>query len=190
MCWLPIIAVNWSTKRLSICLLFPVMPSLVNAILFIFAIFLLIGCTSEAPQSAHGQPTPAFTLTRLEGGTLAFPDALRGQVVAIRFWADWCPFCAPEMKAIEPVFRHHRERGLAILAVNVRQDHETVSAFVKRLDISYDVLLDENGEVARAYGVMGLPITFLLDRQGRLRTRILGESSAEVFERVVLELLE
>nr|VFJ44362.1 MAG: Peroxiredoxin [Candidatus Kentron sp. FM]VFJ66178.1 MAG: Peroxiredoxin [Candidatus Kentron sp. FM]VFK06479.1 MAG: Peroxiredoxin [Candidatus Kentron sp. FM] len=152
---------------------------------------LLLGaCTGEAPQLAHGEPVPAFTLARLQTGTLTFPDDLRTRVVAIRFWADWCPFCAPEMKALEPVFRRHRERGLAILAVNVRQGRKTVRAFADKLGISYHVLLDEKGEVARAYGVTGLPTTFLVDHEGRLQSRILGESSAEAFERAVSDLLD
>ncbi|VFM95276.1 MAG: Peroxiredoxin [Candidatus Kentron sp. G] len=152
---------------------------------------LLLGaCTGEPPQLAHGQPVPAFELARLRTGTLTFPDDLRGRVVAIRFWADWCPYCAPEMKALEPVFRRHRERGLAILAVNVRQGRKTVRAFADKLGVSYHVLLDETGQVARAYGVTGLPTTFLVDREGRLRSRILGESSAEAFERAVSKLLE
>lgn len=161
-----------------------------SRVILLILLFFPVGCADEAPRLAHGEPVPAFTLARLETGTLAFPDALRGRVVAIRFWADWCPFCAPEMKALEPVFQRYREHGLAILAVNVRQDRESARAFVDRLGISYDVLLDGEGEVARAYGVRGLPTTFLLDREGRLRARILGESGAKVFERAVLELLQ
>lgn len=147
------------------------------------------GCDGESAQLAQGEPPPTFELPSLRGGKVALPADHKGQVVAVRFWADWCPFCESEMRAIEPVYQRHKDQGLRILAVNVRQDAKTAEAFIKPLGISYEVLLDGDGAVARAYGVSGLPTTFFLDRGGRLATRILGESTPEVFEQVVEELL-
>jgi cytochrome c biogenesis protein CcmG, thiol:disulfide interchange protein DsbE len=150
---------------------------------------LLGGCGDAPPTLAKGEPTPAFTLAALTGAPLAFPADLAGQVVAVRFWADWCPFCEGEMRTLEPVYRAYRDQGLRLLAINVRQNRETAAAFIAPLGISYEVLLDTDGAVARAYGVSGLPTTFFLDRQGRLAARILGESTPEVFERVIKGLL-
>jgi peroxiredoxin len=93
------------------------------------------------------------------------------------------------MRSIEPVYRRYKDQGLRLLAINVRQDPETAAAFVAPLGITYEVLLDTDGAVARAYGVSGLPTTFFLDRQGRLAARVLGESTPEVFEQVVKGLL-
>ena len=93
------------------------------------------------------------------------------------------------MSALEPVYRRHRDRGLTILAVNVLQPPEMVRPFVEQTGISYEVLLDRQGEVTRHYRVMGLPVTYLIDRQGIIRARIVGESTAEVFERVIGGLL-
>lgn len=159
------------------------------AALLLLAGLWLSGCGGETVQLTQGEPPPPFELTTLDGGSLALPTDLQGQVVVVRFWADWCPFCESEMRSIEPVYQRYRDQGLRLLAVNVRQDTETAAAFVKPLGISYEVLLDGDGAVARAYGVSGLPTTFFLDRQGRLATRILGESTPEVFERVVKGLL-
>ena len=100
-----------------------------------------------------------------------------------------CPFCATEMRDIEPVYREFRDRGLRVLAVNVRQDRDTAARFIARLDISYRVLLDEDGDLARQYGVTGLPTTYFIDREGRLITRILGETAPELFEKIVREML-
>jgi peroxiredoxin len=143
------------------------------------------GCGGEAPRLAGGEPTPGFELSRLDGGSVSFPADLEGRIVAIRFWADWCPFCESEMRSIEPLYRAYKERGLRVLAVNVRQGRETAAAFIEPLGISYEVLLDVDGAVARAYGVSALPTTFLLDGRGRLAARILGESTPDVFERLV-----
>lgn len=148
----------------------------------------LVGCGGEPPAITNGAPAPDFALPRLDGGQTRLAEH-RGEVVAIRFWADWCPFCKDEMVALEPVYRRLHASGFRIFAINVRQDAATAGAFVRRLGISYDTLLDESGEVARRYGVQALPTTFFIDRDGRVRARVLGESTPEVTERIVRELL-
>ena len=150
---------------------------------------LLAGCEQNVTDAKTDTPAPAFTLERLDGPAVHFPEQYRGQVVAIRFWADWCPYCHAEMQALEPVYRQYRDRGLAILAVNVLQPLETVRPFVQKLEISYEVLLDPQGEVTGDYQIMGLPMTFIVDRQGVIRARIVGESTPEVFERAIATLL-
>ena len=158
-------------------------------LLTLLLLALLAGCEQELPTIKLGAPAPAFTLEQLDGPSVRFPEQSRGQVVAVRFWADWCPFCRSEMTALEPVYRQHRDRGLVILAVNVMQPPETVRKFIQELGVSYDVLLDRQGEVMRSYRVMGLPMTFIVDRQGVIRARIVGESTPQVFERAITNLL-
>ena len=75
------------------------------------------------------------------------------------------------------------------LAVNVRQDRDTAARFIAKLGIGYPVLLDEDGALARQYGVTGLPTSYFIDRSGRLHNRILGEASPQLFEKLVRELL-
>jgi peroxiredoxin len=148
----------------------------------------LIGLTACQPESralTKGEQPPAFQLQKLDGEMANFPQDYQGKVVVIRFWADWCPFCESEMQSIEPVYQAYQAKGLVILALNVRQDRDTAAEFIEKLDISYPALLDREGEVARAYGVIGLPTTFVVDREGRLHTRIIGESTAELFAQVV-----
>lgn len=157
--------------------------------LLVLCVGFLSACSTDKPQLQTGEAMPELTLPGLDGQPLTFPTGLEGKVVAIRFWADWCPFCESEMRDIEPVYLKYRDRGLAVLAVNVRQDQATARAFIDKLDVSYRVLLDEDGAVARRYGVIGLPTTFFVDRQGRLSTRILGESTPEAFENIVQGLL-
>ena len=118
------------------------------------------------------------------------PADAAGKVLAVRFWADWCPYCRKEMAELQPVYARLHARGLQILAVNVAQDRDTVQAFVEPLGIAYPVLLDPDGATARAYGVKALPITWLIDAQGMVRGKIVGEAMPEVFERKVLEILD
>ncbi len=149
----------------------------------------LAACEPDLPAIKTGAPAPAFTLERLNGTPVHFPEQYRGQVVALRFWADWCPYCHAEMQALEPVYHRRHEEGLVILAVNVMQSPETVQRFAEELGFSYEIALDRQGEVMRRYQVMGLPVTFIIDRQGIVRSRIIGESTPEVFEQAVAGLL-
>jgi len=93
------------------------------------------------------------------------------------------------MKAIEPVYQQYADQGLVILAVNVRQDAQTARKFIEKLGISYNTLLDSDGAVARDYGVIALPSTFFIDRNGSLSSRLLGEASGETFEKIIQPLL-
>lgn len=150
---------------------------------------LATGCEDPLSSMPIGVPAKAFVLNHLDGHAVRFPEDYRDQVVAIRFWADWCPYCKNEMAALEPVYRQYQDQGLFILAVNVMQSPATARAFTERLGISYDVLLDSQGDVMRRYGVMGLPMTFIVDRQGIVRARIIGEATAEIFAQAVRPLL-
>ncbi|MEW8626251.1 MAG: TlpA disulfide reductase family protein [Candidatus Thiodiazotropha sp.] len=161
----------------------------ISILLVLLCLASLGACQSDSSALIKGEQPPAFQLQDLDGNPLNLPQDFEGKVVVIRFWADWCPFCETEMQSIEPVYQAYQSKGLVILALNVRQDRETAAAFIEKLNISYPVLLDREGEVARQYGVIGLPTTFILDRKGRLHTRIIGESTAELFARIVGELI-
>ena len=157
------------------------MVKTITIVLTIASVLLLNACGESSPQPQNGQPPPAFVLPLLDGGTSRFPEDYANRLVAIRFWADWCPFCESEMQALQPVFEQYREQGLEILAVNVRQDPETAAAFIQKLGVGYPTLLDQEGEVARRYGVLGLPTTYFVARDGRLIGKIIGESTPEMF---------
>ncbi len=157
----------------------------------LFFLILLAGCGEEANRPpASGAAAPAFATVNLAGGAVKVPDDFRGRVVALRFWADWCPYCRKEMAALQPVYARLRERGVEILAVNVAQDAATARAFIAPLNIAYPVLLDPEGATARAYGVQALPTTWLLDGDGVVRGKIVGEATPEVFEQQVVKLFD
>lgn len=154
-------------------------------------VLVLVACKPEGgAHLKNGDKAPAFTATRLDGRPLRFPEDVAGKVVALRFWADWCAFCREEMTAIEPIYQAKRAEGLEVLAVNAGQDRATVEKFAAKIGVAYPVLVDEGAGVAKSYRVIGLPTTFLVDREGIVKGRILGESDAKVFERMVADLLK
>ena len=160
---------------------------------FLFlSLFVLLTACSDKPGPVNinlGDPAPAFALATLDGKTADFPAAYAGKPVVIRFWADWCRFCEGEMKGIEPVYRAYRGRGVEILAVNAGQERKNVADFMAKLGVSYPALVDENADVARRYGVVGLPTTFFVDGRGVVRAKIVGEADAARFEQTLKEIL-
>lgn len=152
-------------------------------------LLLVSGCGGEAPKLADGDPAPTVVVETLAGERLDLPASLAGKVVAVRFWADWCRFCEKEMKDLEPLYRRLSERGFTLLAVNVGQERERVEHFVQRVGFSYPALLDPESQAARRYGVIALPTTFIVDRDGRIRGKILGESEPAVLAALVERLL-
>jgi peroxiredoxin len=154
-------------------------------------LLLLAACTGEPPPKvSRGDTPPAFETVRLDGTRVQFPADFAGKPVVIRFWADWCKYCEGEMKDIEAVLKRHQAGAIEVLAVNAGQDRATVAAFVGKLGIGYPALLDEDAAIARRYGVVGLPTTYFIGRDGRVAAKQVGEMTAAAFEQRVAELVK
>ena len=136
-----------------------------------------------------GDAPPRITLAELGGRSLRIPDEVRGKVVILHFWAGGCSSCREEMPAMESLYTRYGKRGFAILAVNVGQRKETVRKFAAELKVSYPVYLDPEAKVAREYEVVGVPKTFILDRNGVIRYKIVGGASKESLNKLVGSLL-
>lgn len=107
-----------------------------------------------------------FFAPDLSGNVVALSD-FRGQPVIINFWATWCPPCRVEMPDLQAVYELHQEDGLVILAVDFQESAETVSRFFyDQMGLTFTPLLDENGRVARQYGVSNFPTTYFVGPDG------------------------
>ncbi|VVE23162.1 Thiol-disulfide oxidoreductase ResA [Pandoraea iniqua] len=129
---------------------------------------------SGGTLSAWRGATPAFTLEGLDGQQHALSE-WRGRVVVLNFWATWCGPCREEIPAMGAVARQYRSRGLALVAVNVKESPPTVKPFLSKLPIDGTVLLDRDGSVFKRFGAIGLPATYLVDRAGNARFWRMGE---------------
>ena len=115
-------------------------------------------------------------------------DEVKGKVLLLRFWADWCPYCRYEMPIIDKYYRKLKEDGFIVLAVNVKQSAEVALAFTAQLDTTFPVPLDRDGKMAKKYGVYAIPTNFLIDRQGMIREILIGEVFTD--EKVLRDLLK
>lgn len=92
---------------------------------------------------------------------------LSGRVVLLNFWATWCLECRSEMPAFEQLHREFSVQGLAIAGINAREASSTISEYARELGLTFPLISDPTGKINAAYGVIGLPTTFLIRRSGR-----------------------
>ena len=92
---------------------------------------------------------------------------LHGRVVLVNFWASWCAECRPEMPLFERLHRDYAAQGLTVLGINLREGTQVIERYAKQLGLTFSLVLDPKGSVTATYGVIGLPTTFLIGRDGR-----------------------
>jgi len=90
------------------------------------------------------------------------------KLVLLHFWTTWCPFCRAEISALNNLHGKYKDRGLAIVSVNIRESKNTVSKFTSSKGINYIVLLDQKAEVADMYGIRGIPTNFIINLKGEV----------------------
>jgi len=118
--------------------------------------------------------TAAFDLPDIKGQQHTLED-YRGQVVLVNFWASWCPPCIQEMPMLERLQQALDEQPFEILAVNVGEQKYRVWKFVKLINFGLPVILDERKDTFNSWGLSVLPTSFLLDRKGNIRYRVVGD---------------
>lgn len=141
----------------------------------IAALLFLIGGIAFAEPAQEGLPFHGavgdehpvdFTLQGLDGQPVSLSQFRGKKPVLLVFWATWCPECEAASPAINALHGGPDGEKMQILALDYREKRERVAAAVKSRDIRYTVLLDERGQVARAFGVVGIPTYVLIGRDG------------------------
>lgn len=167
----------------------PIWPIVVLAAvgaLFGFGAGLLIAGTADRPPQAvavpatmvmrflrENEPVPDFTLNTLDGEPFRLGD-LRGKPVLINFWASWCPPCVEETPDLVEAYQELEDLGVAFVGIGTQDDTAKLESFVQANQVPYTVLEDPLGTVSGQYRVLGMPTTFIVDRDGRLRKVING----------------
>jgi peroxiredoxin len=143
-------------------------------------------------QRADQEPSPApqFALKDLSGKNVSLSD-YKGKVVLLNFWATWCVPCRTEIPDLVRLQKEYQSRGLQILGITYpAYTRRGVQQVVSRLKVNYPILLADRS-LADMYGVEEvLPTTVVIDREGKIRGRILGILEAEEFDQSVKPLLD
>ena len=146
---------------------------------------------SSSPSPREGFLAPDFTLDSLDGNKVTLSE-LRGKVLVVNFWATWCLPCREETPALEKSYEQYKASGVIILGVNMTNQDvvSEVESFVQEFRLTYPILLDRDGSVSNTlYQVRGLPTTFFVNREGVIRTVLVGGPMSETFIRSKIEAL-
>lgn len=129
----------------------------------------------EGSGTDAGEVAPAFVLPDLAGADVAL-HSMRGKVVLLNFWATWCPHCRSEMPSLEKLYRNFRShRDFALLTVNVdSRGKPVVKQFMATGGYNFPVLLDPSNRTSAAYGVSGIPSTFVIGPDGQIIWNCVG----------------
>ena len=134
-------------------------------------------------------PAPEFSLPTLNGETLDLAT-YKGKVVLLDFWATWCDSCREQIPQFVELQNKYREQGLQIIGVSMDDEPKPVREFYQQFNLNYPVVMG-NAKTGELYGgVLGLPIAFLIGRDGRIYKKHIGATEIAVIEREIVGLLQ
>jgi peroxiredoxin len=136
--------------------------------LFAGLIFCALASLSLAASNLAGQPAPDFALKSASGENLRLSE-YRGDVVMINFWATWCGPCRQEMPLLDELYVRYQRVGFNLLGVNIDDDTGRAMKMIDELGVTFPVLFDSRKEVSKLYDVAAMPVTLLVDREGKIR---------------------
>jgi thiol-disulfide isomerase/thioredoxin len=120
-------------------------------------------------------PAPAFELPDMDNEIHTL-DQYKGKVIMLNFWATWCPPCRREMPSMQVLSQEFKDHPFTVIAINEWESEEIVFAFLGQLDLfpTFPILFDKSGDLSKKYKVMGLPTTFIINKQGEIVYRAIG----------------
>jgi len=147
------------------------------ALVFLLGELLMIAGCQKGPQvpsiAEVGKSAPDFALKDTTGKLWKLSE-LNGNLVFINFWATWCPPCRDEMPSMESLYRRLASNKFHMVTILYNDDPGQAAQYVHENGFTFPVLLDPAGNAARAYGLTGVPETYIVDRDGILREKFIG----------------
>lgn len=135
-----------------------------------------------------GAQAPEFSLVDTAGNTVTFSQ-MKGKVVVVNFFTIWCQPCRHEMPDLNAIYNENKDKGLAMIGICLNADPNQLKVLVKQLKLDYPVLIGTD-KVNKDYGeIVGVPTTFIIDKQGKVAEKIVGARKKDEFMQVIKPLL-
>lgn len=148
---------------------------------FLFNALLSLGFASSVFALEEGEQAPLFTLPDIHEGNPAISlESLRGKTVYVDFWASWCAPCLRSMPLINELYAKYKDRGFEVIAINVDDPIEDGQDFLLDTPLDYLIAADTDNDVLEAFGVTGMPTSFLVDRDGVVRMVHMGFRDGDI----------
>jgi peroxiredoxin len=157
--------------------------------LCLLGLYLVGRRTVQKPKSAvSGNAAPDFAVTDIDGKKLSLSD-YRGKVVLLDFWATWCTPCREEIPHFVEMQQKYGSQGFQVIGISMDDDAKPVREFYRQYKMNYPVAVGDDKLAQSFGGVLGLPVNFVIDRDGRIVTKYLGATDTSVFDKAVADLL-
>jgi thiol-disulfide isomerase/thioredoxin len=155
---------------------------------------LLLAVSLLAPALTRAEPVPpapapAWKLKDVAGKEVSSAQ-FKGKVVVVDFWAPWCGPCRSEIPGYIALQKKYGKDGLAIVGIAVNDSVENVRDFVAKQGVSYTIVMGDDAVVEAFGGMDGIPTTFIIDREGKIRERKVGAEDPAEYERAVAKYLK
>ncbi len=138
-----------------------------------------LGLANRSPVTGRSgvtridKPAPPLSMPLYSGGGITAAD-YAGKPVVVNFWASWCGPCRQEAPIFERLSQEYGERGVLFIGVNIQDSEADAEAYLSEYDITYPNGIDEDGRISVDYGVIGIPVTFFINRDGVVQRRWAG----------------
>jgi cytochrome c biogenesis protein CcmG, thiol:disulfide interchange protein DsbE len=156
----------------------------------ILAGLLLAACSAAGAQTVSlvGKKAPEFTRKDFSGARIDLAG-FRGKVVLLDFWATWCASCQVEMPTFVQWQRQYGPRGLQVIGISMDDDPALARRLSAKLQLNYPVAMGDEKFGQLYGGVLGLPLTYLIDKHGIVRAKFQGETDLKTIEKQLKTLL-
>lgn len=134
--------------------------------------------TNASEHRADGT-APPLQFTTFEGETIDLAS-LRGKGVVVNFWASWCDPCRDEAELLEQAWRREQDKGIVFLGLDYLDQEPQAKTYLAEYDITYPNGPDLRSEVARRYGIKGVPETFFIDPEGKIVETVIGPVTSQM----------
>ena len=161
-------------------------------ILGLVSVLALTACKARQTLNLSGgnrPPAPEFALTDINGKPLTLSQ-YKGKVVLLDFWATWCAPCKVEIPHFIALQDKYGPQGLQIIGLSMDDDAKPVVKFAEQMKVNYPIAIADEKLASKYGGVLGLPIAFVIDKEGRIVHKHVGETAPDVFEKEVAELVK
>ncbi|MCX5717935.1 MAG: TlpA disulfide reductase family protein [Nitrospirae bacterium] len=153
------------------------MRNILMLIVIAFLVFSPAACKKkeagvEAGPLSIGNIAPDFISKDVNGNTVRLSD-YKGKVVLIEFWATWCGPCRELTPVLNKIYENYKDKGFVVLALTPEESTNTVKSYIKENNVTYPVLITDM-KTTRRYGVISIPASFLISRDGRVTEKHLG----------------
>lgn len=156
-------------------------------ILLILAVAIGGGCTKKKGNVRVGDKVPAISAVDLDDNKAVLADYM-GKILIVQFWQDAC--CAEQLPVTEAVIQKYADQGVKAVGLNIEDSAEAIRTAMRAYNITFPTLRDRLGITAKRFGVHGLPTYFIVDQNGVVKYRILGNATFKHMEKKILSLLK